>query len=397
MRVIIATFGSRGDFDPFLALASALLSRGHEVVISASANFRDATTGRGLHFVDAGPDFHSIFSQSHDDAKILRAAMRHTERQFDSLINVARGADLIIAGALHFAARTVSEILRVPYRYVIFSPVYLLSQQLPPPGNRALWLPDSLRRILWTMQDREHLRTEPAQFLLRLRRQHKLPPLGNLHFHLLGDSQVVGAFDPILAPIRQTPGRVLVTGYWREKTQGTLPQEVRDFLSRGEAPVYVGFGSVTQKEKTAVLPRILVAAGYRVIAARGWSRDVLHDLSSDSLLVVDELPHDLLLPHTSVVFHHGGAGTTTAAAIAGVPQVVVPQLGDQFYHARRVEELGIGTRLTELHSVEARTLLSALDLARSSTVRERALAFGEGIAAREASGVAAEYLEAVPN
>jgi vancomycin aglycone glucosyltransferase len=43
------------------------------------------------------------------------------------------------------------------------------------------------------------------------------------------------------------------------------------------------------------------------------------------------------------VVHHGGAGTTTTAARAGVPQVVVPQMADQPYRAGRVADLGIGT------------------------------------------------------
>ena len=45
----------------------------------------------------------------------------------------------------------------------------------------------------------------------------------------------------------------------------------------------------------------------------------------------------------AAVVHHGGAGTTTLAALAGAPQVVIPQIYDQHYWARRIHQLGIGT------------------------------------------------------
>ena len=50
-----------------------------------------------------------------------------------------------------------------------------------------------------------------------------------------------------------------------------------------------------------------------------------------------------LFPRVAAIVHHGGAGTTTAAALAGTPQAVVPQIDDQHYWAERVQQVGIGT------------------------------------------------------
>ena len=50
-----------------------------------------------------------------------------------------------------------------------------------------------------------------------------------------------------------------------------------------------------------------------------------------------------LFRHVAAVVHHGGAGTTTTAALAGVPQVVLPQMFDQHYWAERVDKLSGGT------------------------------------------------------
>ncbi|HYG92750.1 MAG TPA: nucleotide disphospho-sugar-binding domain-containing protein, partial [Nocardioides sp.] len=69
--------------------------------------------------------------------------------------------------------------------------------------------------------------------------------------------------------------------------------------------------------------------------------------------------------------HHGGAGTTTTAARAGAPQVVVPQGGDQLYWAGRVAELGVGTAL-DSPAPTVRSLTTALGTALSPATRARA-------------------------
>jgi vancomycin aglycone glucosyltransferase len=56
-----------------------------------------------------------------------------------------------------------------------------------------------------------------------------------------------------------------------------------------------------------------------------------------------EVNHQALFKRVAAVVHHGGAGTTTTAALAGAPQVVIPQIYDQHYWAQRIHHLGIGT------------------------------------------------------
>jgi UDP:flavonoid glycosyltransferase YjiC (YdhE family) len=75
----------------------------------------------------------------------------------------------------------------------------------------------------------------------------------------------------------------------------------------------------------------------------------------------------------AAVVHHGGAGTTTTAALAGAPQVLVPQIVDQPHWARRVAELGIGAA----HGGPVPTsvsLASALEVALSPETGARATA-----------------------
>ena len=84
------------------------------------------------------------------------------------------------------------------------------------------------------------------------------------------------------------------------------------------------------------------AVGLRTIVSRGWAGITLPDNERDCLSI-GEVNLQALFRRVAAVVHHGGAGTTTAAAQAGAPQVVVPQMYDQHYWAKRVHHFGIGT------------------------------------------------------
>jgi rhamnosyltransferase subunit B len=67
----------------------------------------------------------------------------------------------------------------------------------------------------------------------------------------------------------------------------------------------------------------------------------------DSIFWQDYVPLSSLLPQVAMLVHHGGIGTTAEALRAGVPQLVVPLAYDQFDNAARVENLGVGKRLSQ--------------------------------------------------
>jgi vancomycin aglycone glucosyltransferase len=80
------------------------------------------------------------------------------------------------------------------------------------------------------------------------------------------------------------------------------------------------------------------------------------------------------------VIHHGGAGTTTTAARAGAPQVIIPQIGDQPYWAARVRDLGIGAA-HEGSTPTHESLSAALATALNPEVHARALQVADMISA----------------
>jgi vancomycin aglycone glucosyltransferase len=136
---------------------------------------------------------------------------------------------------------------------------------------------------------------------------------------------------------------VIQTGAWILPGPQALPPELEAFLEAGEPPVYLGFGSMPAAESMSrTVVEAARAVGRRVVLSRGWAELGLTDSKPDCIAIGD-VNHQVLFPRVAVAVHHGGAGTTAAAALAGIPQVTVPLFGDQFYWSRRVRDMGVGS------------------------------------------------------
>jgi sterol 3beta-glucosyltransferase len=115
----------------------------------------------------------------------------------------------------------------------------------------------------------------------------------------------------------------------------------------------------------------------------------------DSILRVGAVPHDWLFPRMAAVIHHGGAGTTAAGLRAGVPSVVVPSFGDQFFWGWRVGELGVGPKPIPRVKLTAAKLAGAIRQAVSDEgMRGKAAQVGRQIDAEDGVGNAVALIEA---
>ena len=136
------------------------------------------------------------------------------------------------------------------------------------------------------------------------------------------------------------------------------------------------------------------AVGRAVLLASGWASLDRYVPDADDVLAVRDLPHGIVLPRVAAAVHHGGAGTTSAVARAGVPQVVLPHLLDQYYWASRIQRLGLGPRSLPVDVVTADVLAERLDRAlHDDAIRTRASELGPVIAERNGVPEAIGYLE----
>jgi vancomycin aglycone glucosyltransferase len=350
VRVLLSTWGSRGDVEPLAGLAVGLRDLGAEVRVSAPPDEEFATllAGVGVEHVPLGPSVRSVVAgvrpPSAEDA--FRLAPELVAARFDTLPAAAEGCDVLVAtGLMPAGAREVAENLGIRYVLACFHIFGLPSRHFPPgvrPGTPSP--PDETdNRVLWK-DDAQRVNALYGAALNAHRAAIGLPPVDNVRDHVLTDQPWLAA-DPLLCPARgMTDLDIVQTGAWILPDERPLPQELEVFLDAGAPPVYVGFGSMAAhapKGIARVATDAVRAHGRRVVLARGWA-DLAPIDDQDDCFVVGEVNQQALFRRVAAVVHHGGAGTTTTAARAGAPQVVIPRIADQPYWAARVAELGIG-------------------------------------------------------
>jgi sterol 3beta-glucosyltransferase len=190
-----------------------------------------------------------------------------------------------------------------------------------------------------------------------------------------------------------------VTGYWfLDPDDGWQPPaDLAAFLAAGPPPVYIGFGSMANRdpaEAAQIMLDALAQSGQRGVIASGWGGLTPSDLP-DRVHMLSSIPHSWLFPRMAAVVHHGGAGTTAAGLRAGVPSIIVPFFGDQPFWGRRVAELGVGPVPIPRRKLTASALADAITRAVTDpAMRARAAALGEQIRAEDGIAAAAAHIEA---
>ena len=406
MRVLLSTYGGRGDVEPLVGLAVRLRELGAKVRICAPPDFSgldrcaERLAAVGVPLVSAGPPVRPLVQGAARPSPpdLPRLAAEIMAVQFDKLDAAAEGCDALVASGLLPAAasaRSVTEKLGIRYVYAAYCPIFLPSPYHAPtlfPGRP--FPPDVTdNRVLWDLQ--AQIANELFGAALNTRRASiGLPAVDNVYDYGFTNHPWLAA-DPTLGPWQEPADLdVVQTGAWILPDERPLPAELVTFLDSGTPPVYVGFGSMrTPKDIARVATEAIRAQGRRAIFSRGWADLALID-DRDDCFVVGEVNQQALFARVETVVHHGGAGTTTTAAWAGVPQVVIPQMADQPYWAGRVAGLGIGTA----HDGPAPTIESlsaALRVALTTEIRARATAVATMIRADGAAVTEKLLLDAV--
>jgi vancomycin aglycone glucosyltransferase len=403
MRVLFSTIGSRGDVQPLVALASHLKALGHQVRLCVPPDFREWIESLGIPVTPIGPEVRKfaaarpspIQPQIPPTPEQRRQMAEATvAAQFETITAAAQECDRIVAAtALQIAARSVAEKLGIPYIFVAYSPNVLPSPHHPPPplprlpgeappatnDNRELWARDAAR-----------FNDLFGAALNANRASLGLAPVSDTRSHMMTDRPWLAA-DPALGPWPDPADeRVFQTGAWILPDQRPLSRELEAFLASGEPPIYFGFGSTLAPQDSGPLIRQTARAlGRRVIVSRGWFDIALVD-DDAGCLSIGEVNVHALFPRVAAVVHHGGAGTTAAAALAGAPQVLIPNRYDQHYWAQRIDILGIGAA----HAPDTPTvdsLTGALERALRSDTVERAHSMAPAVR-RDGTQIAAESL-----
>ncbi len=418
MRVTILTFGSRGDVQPFLALADGLQKTGHQVKLAAPYRFAGFVDAHNIPFVPLTGD-PEIISQRLNDAGMSPIGMVRamSDYVFSIAEQVAReafaacdDADLIVHSFLFTTGgHALARKMGVPDISVQTFPFFAPTRAFPPvamaglpPGYLSYFFHWLMARIFWYGGNLG---------FNRLRKAH--PDVFDLDLHWPFDTDdnrirtpLVLACSPTVVPRPDdwSAPYIHVSGYFFLDTPGSYqpPTALANFLSLGEPPVCVSFGSTIHRDTERIYRVVLEAlqkTGNRAVVLSGWSNlsrseavQLLHEHSAE-IFVADAIPHDWLFPHCKAIIHHGGAGTTAAGIRAGIPNLVIPFAADQPFWAARVHALGIGPRPIPVKMLTAEKLIAALDELDGTVIRDTAQVVGRKIRAEDGVGMTIKLIE----
>ena len=402
MRILLVSHGTRGDVQPIVALGVALKARGHLVQLVAPANFLTWVRGHGLDMQSDGIDVEALLRSSASGLQSLSWQMRYlsdaTPLLFEPVARASEGCDLIVCAGIQFAAASVAQWRNVPYAHVVFCPCATPNSATPPPNVHTQTLPRWINRLLWQAGG------PLADLALRApinrgRASLGLKALDNPISQILNGRTILAA-DPDLGPLpHDAPKGAMTTDAWVLEEPGALDARVEAFLQQGPAPIYIGFGSMIAPRAPELVVQAVAAAraiGRRAVIAGGWAALQAHIQEADDVITLDNVPHSLIFPRVAAAVHHGGAGTTTAAARAGVPQILLPHILDQYYWAHRVEVLGLGPPALPIERVTVERLRDRMSrCVNDPFIQERVDRLAPLVTARNGVTAAVEKIEAL--
>ncbi len=417
MKIALVTSGTRGDVQPMVVVGAELARRGHDVSLGVPPNLVDTGLRCGLRSSSFGPDTQA-FMESAEGQRWLAAGDVRTfmdemmavstsvfPETMRELQEMADGAELIVGGILaEDLALPMAEKLGAPYaslhsapyrRTRAFPQFMVTTRRLPGPLNRATGA--LFDRVWW-----KGVSGEVAMFRQELGlpadptpTARKLVDGGRLELQAYSPSLVSGISD--YGPRRPLIGvPVPSPELRRELADAPVGGRLEEWLAAGEAPVYVGMGSMPIANPVATLDMVTTASrrlGLRAVVSAGWSQ--LASSESDDVLVVGAVDHESLLPRCRAAVHHGGIGTTTASLSAGLPTLICSVFADQPFWGTHLTRLGVGAHVP-FAQLDAAALERGLGTLLEPDTIERAAALGERLRAEpSAAEAAADRLEAL--
>lgn len=384
MKILLVTLGSRGDNEPFRALALEASSAGHEVFFAHTLDLpadakapytdlvlpgriSDVIADQGVSPVKALLSYRSVMKPLMDG--ILDAS---TERILQIKPDVVVYHPKVLTGAT--AAHSVGAIALRAEMVPMLNP----TAEFAPVGMPS-WIPTSWNKASYGLVNASmNAFNGKAKKLADLLGVRQTEP----------DISLIPVSPTLISPPLDWPEDVVMTGAWHTPQNGELDEELAQFLEFGPV-LYAGFGSMKDSHGQRRADTIVQAArslGMRVLLVTGWGGlepSALHESAPD-VLIRESVSHSEVLPHCTVAIHHGGSGTLHAMVRAGVPSVIMPFLGDQPWWADHLHRQGLGPNSVSAKTKDYPKVAAALEEAIGLTdvvqVASLAMASEDGLA-----------------
>lgn len=381
-RIILVTYGSLGDVQPFLAIGAALRDRGKDTVIATSEIYREQVAASGLEFIPVRPDRRPCQQDPDFLDRLLRggespsAIFRHMflpalRESVDDLMRATEDVSAIVTHPLATGARLVAEARGLPWVSAVMQPMGYLSAYEPPvvgPG----WVSASLRALgpgktgvvhgaaraltgVW-MREWHAVRAD-----LGLPKSESHPLWDGQH----SDLRSIGLFPRVLGeaqPDWPASARICGFPFYRGADNG-LNADLQRFLNEGEPPVVFTLGTTAVHDPGTFYEESAAAAerlGLRAVLIMHREGQGQQWAWPSGVIAVPHAPHHELFPRALAVVHQAGIGTLSEAMLARKPMLIMPYGHDQADNAWRANRLGVA-RIVPRHRYRRNAVARVLD------------------------------------
>ena len=366
-RILFMSLGSRGDMEPFLALAAEMQDLGYEVGCCLPAQFKslarevsDSFFPQDKAFLDllSERDLRMIMGQVGSGLNRIKAIFRLTKLispiQYQLILDQEKAVNLFKPDLIIFHVKCIYPIfwsLLGKGKIKMLSPMPCMIHAVDKEphigfGNPGpIWWNRFTYRLAIMAQVKKSILGYGKKFMQEKGFKHSASSIS--HF-IREELEVEYAFDTkLFAPPLYWPERAQVTQFReRNKLQHfTPPDSLVNFLKKFPNALYIGFGSMVNAQPAIIGNDILQVCGEKnipVIINKSWGGIEIPETLPDWAFEIDNVPFDYLFPKVAYIIHHGGSGTTHSAFRCGKPQAIIPHIGDQFFWNRQIELQGCG-------------------------------------------------------
>jgi sterol 3beta-glucosyltransferase len=401
MNIGIFTYGTRGDLQPYIALALGLMEKGHKITLSATEDFKEFVEGFGVSFQPLWGNAETMMNsyegqdilQTENSIKLMKYYFKvlHDNREplrksyYEAISNV----DYVIANSMTLPiVSAIAEKQNKKIALTYFMPPVVPTKEFPlgdfdffnfPWYNKLTY--KIAQSFFWKFvkQDTNEYRKELG-----------LKELNENLITYIDNQKVLDLYcisQSLISQPKDWETHHKITGFInipKQKRENHFldqtPPELTEWLSKGEKPMYIGFGSngVGNTEKFAkILKEVLEKTTERILFCTGWSQfDNLP--KHHNLFVTKYVNHETILPQCKLGVFHGGAGTLATMLRHNLPVIIVSFYTDQPTWGKIVERKKLGVHIP-VKTLSANKLISAIQKVQAKEIENNVSTVGQQI------------------